>query len=474
MAFQLPTALPIPTEAALMQRNNELFQENCVRTNNEQQLFAAWRQVKGENEKIIEEYKKLQFEVNKMREDFKKVMFKNSQLEKILNQPKEEEIIEYFTDEEELAKETEWIRIKEKNKNKKRKMNTSLTPPPRNKTDDKPKEKLPPPIIIDGVQNFNALHEKINMAMVGCQFKIVNNNSIKVNVPDGACYRQLITILNETSLQYHSYENKQERPIKVMAKNLHHECNTNKIADDLRRQGFKIIRAVNKLKWKTKEPLNMFMLEFENKENIDKIFQIKNILGIAVTIEAIKNSRLIPQCKNCQAYGHTRHYCAMQARCVKCAGKHPTNECTKPANQKPKCIHCGEPHPANYRGCKVAKELQKIRLNRSKKTSLPPHVNNEQAKANKNANKNGKEIQNKKSSEVNTNVTYAQATKDTKRGNENVPNNQQYSTIEASLQMIMKKLSDQEKAFKRVEERLTVLEYGNKGAIPKSKNGQRT
>ena len=78
MAFQLLTALPAPTEAALMQRNNELFQENYVRSNNEQQLFAAWRQAKGENEKIIEEYKKLQFEVNIMREDFKKVMLKNS------------------------------------------------------------------------------------------------------------------------------------------------------------------------------------------------------------------------------------------------------------------------------------------------------------------------------------------------------------------------------------------------------------
>ena len=71
-------------------------------------------------------------------------------------------------------------------------------------------------------------------------------------------------------------------------------------------------------------------------------------------------------------------------------------------------------------------------------------------------------------------MTYAQAAKDTKRSNENVSNNLQYSNIEASLQVITKKLSDQEKAFKRVEERLTALEYGNKGAIPKSKNGQRT
>ena len=119
---------------------------------------------------------------------------------------------------------------------------------------------------------------------------------------------------------------------------------------------------------------------------------------------------------------------------------------------------------------KWQKNCRKLDWIARKKTSSPQHANNEQARANKNV----KEAQNKKSSEVSINVTYAQATKDTKRDNENVSNNQQSSTIEASLQMIMKKLSDQEKAFKRVEERLTALEYGNKGAILKSKNGQRT
>lgn len=72
-------------------------------------------------------------------------------------------------------------------------------------------------------------------------------------------------------------------------------------------------------------------------------------------------------------------------------------------------------------------------------------------------------------SEVNTNKIYAQATKNTKRGNENVFENQQYSTLESSFQMIIKKLSDQKKTFKRVEEMLTALEYGNKGVIRKAK-----
>nr|XP_022914621.1 alpha-tocopherol transfer protein-like [Onthophagus taurus] len=48
-------------------------------------------------------------------------------------------------------------------------------------------------------------------------------------------------------------------------------------------------------------------------------------------------------------------------RCVKCAGEHWTNKCTKAKEIPAKCFNCGENHPANYRGCIVIKELQAIR-----------------------------------------------------------------------------------------------------------------
>lgn len=104
----------------------------------------------------------------------------------------------------------------------------------------------------------------------------------------------------------------------------------------------------------------MFILTFSAEEEIEKIYQIKNILGCRVEIEALKKSKLVPQCKQCQVHGHTQKYCNRQARCVKCAGKHHTTQCTKPQNVQPKCVHCGEPHPASYRGCTVAIELQNI------------------------------------------------------------------------------------------------------------------
>jgi hypothetical protein len=60
------------------------------------------------------------------------------------------------------------------------------------------------------------------------------------------------------------------------------------------------------LKWRSKEPLNMFMLKFTHAENIIKIYEITDILGMRVEIYPIRKSSLVPQCKTCQAYVHAQ------------------------------------------------------------------------------------------------------------------------------------------------------------------------
>jgi hypothetical protein len=126
-----------------------------------------------------------------------------------------------------------------------------------------------------------------------------------------------------------------------MAKNLHYSCKPENIMKSLSDDGFKIIMADNKSSWKEKLPLNMFMLTSDNSEDIDKIYKITHILECKVEIQPIRGSKLIPQCKKCQAFGHIQKFCSKEPRCIKCAGRHITSEC-------PKCVNCGEGHPANY------------------------------------------------------------------------------------------------------------------------------
>lgn len=58
-------------------------------------------------------------------------------------------------------------------------------------------------------------------------------------------------------------------------------------------------------------------------------------------------------------------------RSVKCTGSHLMKDCKKPAKAKPKCVHCCELHPASYRGCMLAKELQKLRYQIPKAKTVP-------------------------------------------------------------------------------------------------------
>ena len=147
--------------------------------------------------------------------------------------------------------------------------------------------------------------------------------------------------MEKENFVWHSYENKQSRPIRVMAKNLHYTCRENSILEDLKSKGFNILNATNKLSWlDNKKPLNMFILTFDNNEDIKKIYEIKKILDSNVTIETIKSNKIIPQCKRCQGFGHTQNYCGKDPRCVKCAGPHLTNVCKKTREAKPKCCHC--------------------------------------------------------------------------------------------------------------------------------------
>jgi hypothetical protein len=110
----------------------------------------------------------------------------------------------------------------------------------------------------------------------------------------------------------------------------------------------------------------MFIVPLHRNTDTNRIFNSKTICRAAVTVEPIRTNKLIPQCKICQSFGHTRNYCNKAPKCVKCAGPHLTSECDKPLTAQPKCCHCGKNHPASYRGCQVIKALQKLRDNRNK------------------------------------------------------------------------------------------------------------
>lgn len=287
---------------------------------------------------------------------------------------------EYHTDEDELARETDWILCKSKKRDpKKRKAESSpeLEPEPVRIVNSKPKvnknkPKLPP-VILSNIKDYDPVQKLMSAQNIRYEVKLLNNDQLSIKVTSDDDYRTLTKAINEAKFEWHSYENKATRPCKVIVRGLHPTCRPELILDDLKHEGFKVLSVVNLTKKKKVndkqivEHLPLFMLTFDHSEDIKKIFSITHIVNTKVKIEAIKKQRnQIPQCKRCQRFEHTKAFCKREARCVKCAGSHLTADCTIDRKAPPKCSNCQEAHPANYRGCVIAKELQKRRAVKKK------------------------------------------------------------------------------------------------------------
>ncbi|KAL1447576.1 hypothetical protein WDU94_005510 [Cyamophila willieti] len=68
----------------------------------------------------------------------------------------------------------------------------------------------------------------------------MNNKLVKVNCEDEDGYRKMVSALKENKVPYYTYENKQTRPLRVVAKGLHNTWSEKEIYDDLLAKGYKI------------------------------------------------------------------------------------------------------------------------------------------------------------------------------------------------------------------------------------------
>lgn len=263
--------------------------------------------------------------------------------------------INYETDEETLENETGWTTQKKKKTRKTNFNKNEVT-------------KKPPPIKVEteDVKTLSTLAKQSVGEADNFSIKPINEKVVKINFENSDGYRKMISSLKANKVSFHTYENKQTRPIRVMAKGLHHQWTESEILEELKTQGYKILQVSKKLSSKDKAQLDMFVLSFDRDENIDSIYKINRILHNVVEICPIKGGKLVPQCKNCQEFGHTKNHCNKVPRCVKCAKNHLTINCEKPNNTRAKCANCNGDHPANYRGCTVAKEAQALRKQQKK------------------------------------------------------------------------------------------------------------
>lgn len=220
--------------------------------------------------------------------------------------------------------------------------------------------KAPPPVFVRGVEDFpelcTVLIELIGVDNFVCKSS-TDKLKIQTSTPDA--YRSLIRYLKEEKAEYHTYQLQQDKPVRVVIRNLHPSTPTSLIKSELEIRQFEIRNITNVLHKTNKHPLPLFFVDLEPSTQSNEIYKLTSLLHTKIKVEEPFKAKTISQCLNCQNYGHTKTYCGYPPRCVRCGAYHLSSACPNPRDTPPTCALCQGSHPASYKGCAVYKDLQR-------------------------------------------------------------------------------------------------------------------
>lgn len=237
---------------------------------------------------------------------------------------------------------------------------------------EKKKISLPPPIIVRGIKDFISVRAEL-IDIVGPEnFSVkATINTLKIQPSSPEAYRGIIHFLKDADAEFHTYQMKEDKAFRIVIRNLHPSTTPIEIKTAIEEIGFSVRSVTNVLSKIEKIKLPLFFADLEPAEINNNIFEVNNLLNTKIKIEEPYKRRIIIQCQNCQEYGHSKAYCSYPPRCVRCAAQHPTSTCTKPRDTPAKCVLCNGEHPANYKGCQIHKNLQKLRNPNSRNQQQP-------------------------------------------------------------------------------------------------------
>lgn len=222
--------------------------------------------------------------------------------------------------------------------------NTSATPT------TTPANKGMPPFIFKVPSNWGDISFQLNN-LVKSKITVKSKGSTYLlQTTDITDYRQAKQLLIKSGIAFHSYYTDEPEDIKIALKGLHHTHDPADVATVLTKLGYTVSHCIN-IKGRAGRPVNVFYLKIKKTANYESIYTISHLFHVEVTLEPFKPRPGLPQCFNCQRYGHSSVNCNHPPRCVKCGEGHDAAQCKGREIEQPSCCNCSGPHTANYRGC---------------------------------------------------------------------------------------------------------------------------
>ena len=144
----------------------------------------------------------------------------------------------------------------------------------------------PPPIFIDDVIDIQTMIKSIEKDISKEDYKLkINNNHVKILPTNPDAYRKLTKLLKTLNANFHTYQLKQDRPFRVVLRNIHHSVDLDELKFELQKLGHKVTNINNIRHRLTKNSLSLFFIGIKQKENNKEIYNVNRLMNSIVKFE---------------------------------------------------------------------------------------------------------------------------------------------------------------------------------------------
>lgn len=253
----------------------------------------------------------------------------------------------------------------------------------KNDQNKKSKNTNPPPLVIEKKSVTTKLLVQLKDMLKSSYNSTYNTQGVRVQTTTYEDFNVLQYYLTTNKIQYFTYQKTADLPVKVVIKGLPPTTTEEEIMIELQSQQYPVlsVRQFKKLQIdphteeRIKVPLPMWVISIHNHPGIkEKIKSLTGLFHLTIKIEEYSGSSRPIQCYRCQRFGHKAQCCNLQPKCVKCAGSHFTNECSKDPSTPATCTNCNGSHPANFRQCPRFQAYVRAAQPPEQPTSPPPPI----------------------------------------------------------------------------------------------------
>jgi hypothetical protein len=155
--------------------------------------------------------------------------------------------------------------------------------------------RTPPPILIkSNINNYQQFCKAIkSLSTSPLEFLCeTTSNSLKLVTSNSTSYRTVIRYLKEENVNFYIYQIHEDKPYRVIVRNLHPFTSIEFIKEELGNYGFLARNITNVICYQSKTPLPLFFVDLQPAINNKNIFELKFLCYTNIRVEAPKIKKI--------------------------------------------------------------------------------------------------------------------------------------------------------------------------------------